>query len=112
MKYTEILSAVPHMSDFNLNALIKFSAEELAKRAEKRKEERTTWVKEMWDAYLMHPNATFYCRENLTIVAVYSRYGDTRIGTAFPINGDVFDEKTGIAVAFAKAIGEPVPDFV
>ena len=112
MKYSEILSAVPHMSDSNLNALIKFSAEELAKRAEKRKEERAAWVKEMYNAYIMHPNAEYRRRENLTVVAVYSCYGGTRIGTAFPINGDVFNEETGIAVAFAKAVGEPVPDFV
>lgn len=112
MKYSEILSAIPYMSDSNLNALFKFSAEELTKRAEKRNEERTAWVRDMCDMYLTHPNAEYHRRENLTIVAVYSHRIGTRIGTAFPINGDTFDEETGIAVAFAKAIGEPVPDFV
>lgn len=112
MNYTEILSAVPYMSDSQLNTLVKFSAEELAKRAEKRKEARAAWIKEMYEMYIMHPNAEYHCRENLTIVAVYNHYNGTHIGTAFPINGDTFDEETGIAVAFAKAIGEPVPDFV
>jgi hypothetical protein len=112
MKYSEILSAVPHMSDSNLNALIKFSTEELTKRAEKRKEMRAAWVKKMCDAYLSHPNACSHIRENLTIVAIYSHCCGTRIGTAFPVNGDTYNVDTGIAVAFAKAIGESVPDFV
>lgn len=112
MNYSEILSAVPYMSDSQLNTLIKFSAEEQVKRAEKHKEERAAWVKKMYDMYLGHPKAECRRWENLTIVAVYDYYEGTRIGTAFPINGDTFDEGTGIAVAFAKAIGEPVPDFV
>ena len=112
MKYTEILSAVPYMSDSHLNALIKFSADELVKRAEKRKEDRAAWVKKMCDMYLCHPNAESHIRENLTIVAVYNHFSGTRIGTAFPVNGDTYNAETGIAVAFAKAIGEAVPDFV
>lgn len=112
MKYSEILSVVPQMSETQLDTLIKFSIEELAKRVKEREEARTAWVEEMYGMYLAHPNAEAHRRENLTIVALYSHYNGTRIGTAFPINGDTFDEATGIAVAFAKAIGEPVPDFV
>ena len=112
MNYFEILSAVSYMSDSQLNALIKFSTEELTKRDEDREEARNAWIKKMCDMYLTHPNTECHRRENLTIVALYSHYNGTRIGTAFPVNGDSFDELTGIAVAFAKAIGEPVPDFV
>ena len=112
MMYTEILGAVSNMSDFQLNTLIQFSTEELTKRAKEREEARAAWVEEMNYMYLTHPNAECHRRENLTIVALYSHYNGTRIGTAFPINGDTFDEATGIAVAFAKALGEPVPDFV
>lgn len=112
MKYSEILSAVPYMSESHLNALIKFSTEELTRRAEKRKEARAAWVKDMYELYTMHPDTDYRCRENLTIVAVYGHYTGVRIGTAFPINGDAFDKKTGIAVAFAKAIGETIPDYI
>lgn len=112
MMYSEILSVVPHMSENQLNALIKFSTKELAKRAKEREEARTAWIKKMCSMYLSHPNAESHIRENLTIVAVYNHYCGTRIGTAFPVNGDIYNAETGIAVAFAKAIGEPVPDFV
>lgn len=107
MNYSEILSVVPHMSETQLNTLIKFSTEEL-----KRKEARIAWIKKMCDMYLSHPNAESHIRENLTIVAVYNHYCGTRIGTACPVNGDTYNAETGIAVAFAKAIGEPVPDFI
>lgn len=107
MNYSEILSVVPNMSETQLNTLIKFSTEEL-----KRKEARAAWIEKMCDMYISHPNAESHIRESLTIVAVYNHYCGTRIGTAFPVNGDTYNAETGIAVAFAKAIGEPVPDFI
>lgn len=37
---------------------------------------------------------------------------DDDIGVAAPRHGDKYDRKTGIAVAYAKAMGEAVPDYI
>lgn len=37
---------------------------------------------------------------------------DDYIGVAAPRHGDKYDRKTGIAVAYAKAMGEAVPDYI
>ena len=34
------------------------------------------------------------------------------MGTARPVHGDKFDKAVGIAVAYAKAIGIQVPDYI
>ena len=45
-------------------------------------------------------------------MATYSRYDGMKIGTAYPINGDAYDHDIGIAVAYAKAMGERIPDYI
>lgn len=54
------------------------------------------------------------CGVNLTfrkdVVIAYNDFGD--ITTAAPVRGDKYDRHTGIAVAYAKLIGEPIPDYI
>lgn len=47
-----------------------------------------------------------------TVVIALAWMGNVKMATATPVNGDVFDLHTGIAVAYAKACGERVPDYI
>ena len=70
---------------------------------------RKEWIEEHWLAVMAHPNAAIKFVGNRTIVAIYDRHDGVRVGTAYPINGDVYNCEIGIAVAYAKAMGEPIP---
>lgn len=100
------------MSDGALNALMTAIENEKSKRASQRETQRAIWI----DHHIRQFNNTYdavcHIRENLTIVAVYDEMEGTRIGTAYPINGDKYDYKVGVAVAFAKANGEDIPDYI
>ena len=101
-------------SDEELAALIEACYTETRRRKEELKRRRNEWSDS-------HVNKFYaYCGEmervgDTIIVAYYNPhplgYG-VRMGRTTPINGDVFDLDTGIAVAFAKACGERVPDFI
>ena len=82
------------------------------RREELRTVERKKWIDGHFYAFLNHPNAATIRVGDTTIVAAYVRNIGVYIGTAKPVHGDVFDEKVGIAVAYAKAFGTKVPDFV
>lgn len=47
-----------------------------------------------------------------TVVIALAWMGNVKIATATPIKGDKFDLRTGIAVAYAKACGERIPDYI
>lgn len=47
-----------------------------------------------------------------TVVIALAWMGNVKMATATPVNGDVFDLHTGIAVAYAKACGERIPDYI
>lgn len=44
------------------------------------------------------------------VVIAYNDLGE--IATAAPVRGDKYDRHTGIAVAYAKLNGEPIPDYI
>lgn len=44
------------------------------------------------------------------VVIAYNDFGE--IATAAPVRGDKYDRHTGIAVAYAKLNGEPIPDYI
>ncbi len=100
------------MTDTDLTNLFNACASEMAKREEARRERRSKWITNYYWAFTGHPNATVHISGQRTIVAIYSRYDGVRIGTAYPINGDTYDHDTGIAVAYAKALGERIPDYI
>ena len=104
--------ALSKMTDSDLTNLFNACASEMAKREEQRVARRFKWVNDYYWGFLNHPNASAQTIGQRTIVAVYSRCNGVQIGSAYPINGDVYDHDTGIAVAYAKAIGVKVPDYI
>lgn len=100
------------LTDIDLSNLFHSCADELQKRTDQRAKRRKDWIDEHWIAFLAHPNAAVHVSGKRTIVATYSRYEGVKIGTAYPINGDVFNSETGVAVAYAKALGESIPDYI
>ena len=44
------------------------------------------------------------------VVIAHNDFGD--IATAAPVHGDKYYRHTGIAVAYAKLCGEPIPDYI
>ena len=103
---------VSKLTDTDLSNLFHSCADELQKRADQRAKRRTEWIQSYYWGFMGHSHATFHTSGKRTIVAIYSRYDGVRIGTAYPINGDVYDHETGIAVAYAKALGERIPDYI
>ena len=104
--------SVSNLTDTDLSNLFNSCATELQKRADQRVKRRKDWIDEHWIAFLAHPNAAVHTSGKRTIVAIYSRYEGVKIGTAYPINGDVFNSETGVAVAYAKAMGERIPGYI
>ena len=113
MNYTNNCSySVPRMTDDALadflNAIIAEQTAREKKKAIKRKEWIDLWYTEFVNRY----DTVAITRGELTIVATFDEYNGQRIGTAYPVKGDKFDSKTGIAVAYAKAIGLEIPNYI
>lgn len=101
-------------SDEELAALMEACYTEVQRRKKELERRRNEWI----DSHINKYEA--YCgkmeRVGDTIIVAFFNpspigYG-VRMGRSTPFNGDVFDLDTGIAVAFAKACGERVPDFI
>ena len=112
MKTTTNSFSVSRLTDSDLRNLRFAVAEEISKRERKREEERRKWIDGHYFAFLNYPNATSIQVGDTTIVAVYARNTGVRIGTAKPVHGDVFNKEVGLAVAYAKAFGDTIPDFI
>ena len=97
------------MTDKDLDELYLSAQAERIRRADN-KRKRTAWVNKYYHQYQLSIANSKRIGET-TVVAVKWMNG-IRIGVATPVNGDVFDAPTGIAVAYAKACGESIPDFV
>lgn len=95
------------LADF-LNAIIAEQTAREKKKAIKRKE----WIDQWYTEFINRYDTVSIIRGELTIVATFDEYNGQRIGTAYPVKGDEFDSMTGIAVAYAKAIGLEVPDYI
>jgi hypothetical protein len=85
---------------------------EINARAKTRAANRAAWVRKMHDLNLCHPNATCMQIGEVTVVSVYSRYNGLCMGKARPVNDDAYNAEVGVAVAFAKACDEPIPDYI
>lgn len=100
------------MTDNELLALASNICEERQRRERKRREEHDRWIGGYYYAFLNNPNASVVHVGETTVVALWSRNLGLRMGTAVPVHGDVFDHDTGIAVAYAKAVGDKIPDYI
>jgi hypothetical protein len=104
--------SVSNLTDIDLSNLFHSCADELQKRADQRSRRRTEWIKSYCWSFMAHPHAAVHTSEKRAIVAIYDRYDGVKIGTAYHINGDVYDYETGVAVAYAKALGKHIPDYI
>ena len=104
--------SLSNLTDSDLSRLATECTMERERRERKRKEERQKWVDGYYYAFLYHPNATAIQVGDTTVVAVYGRNTGMHIGTAKRVHGDVFNREVGLAVAYAKAFGDTIPDFI
>jgi hypothetical protein len=100
------------LSDKALNTLYNDVCREINARAEAKVVKRAQWVRQMYSRFQSHPNSAYMQIGETTIVSVYSRYSGVGIGKASPCNDDKYNFEVGIAVAFAKACCEPIPDYI
>ena len=99
------------LSKLTDNDLSKLIAEcMMEQECREREEQRDRWVDGYYCAFLNHPNASVIHVGETTVLALWSRNLGLRMATATPIRGDVFNHKTGIAVAYAKAVGDEIPN--
>jgi hypothetical protein len=101
-----------NLTDTDISQLLAECQQELERREQHRTAERKRWIESCYYGFMSHPNASFTQIGNVIVVAVYSRTKGIVMGTARPVHGDTFDRAVGIAVAYAKAIGLQVPDYI
>lgn len=73
---------------------------------------RQEWIDKYYDYAMTGLGFTHeihFCKD-VTIVAAYTY--PAKIYTAAPRHGDKYNKETGIAVAYAKCVGDPVPDYI
>ena len=100
------------LSDEELTELASNCCEERQRRERERKERRSKWIYSFHSAFMRHPNATYKRVGETVVVSVYDRYTGILMGATSPHGDDKFELSTGIAVAFAKAMGERIPEFI
>lgn len=98
-------------SDADLDQLEILVKEEKGKRYCERIIRRNEWIQELlFECY--SSGGKIIKVGDTTVVAIADGYGSVSIGKATPVKGDKFDIEVGIAVAYAKAKGKPVPSFI
>ena len=96
-------------TDTDLHTLLEAVQDEIARREDARKRRRAEWIEHMsWEAY--HRGAVEVVDE--TVIVAVLKNGSVHMAKTHPINDDVFDMDTGVAVAYCKAVGLRVPDFI
>ena len=100
--------------DAELHTLLEAVQDEIAKRNDARKHKRREWIDSHINKFCAYCGKSERVGDTI-VVACFNPspigYG-VRMGRSTPIKGDVFDLDTGIAVAFAKAMGERIPEFI
>lgn len=99
------------MTDDELKNLLDNCRTEVVRRG-RLKTQRDNWVNDYYAKFANTYDTSCIVVGEVTVAAVYDDFAGMRLGKATPINGDVYNEKVGIAVAFAKAIGHKVPEFI
>ena len=97
-------------SDADLAELRHLICEETCNRERKRREARQNWIYRYAQEAYHHGN--FEVIGGNTVVVAVCQNGHIVMGKTTPVNGDKFDLDTGVAVAYAKAVGLCIPDFI
>lgn len=71
--------------------------------------DREEWINKMYLAWLEDDNACDDAWRDKTIGILVYKNGKFKLGQSTCSATDAFNRKTGIAVAYARAIGEPIP---
>ena len=97
------------MADKDLEELYLSAQEERIRRADN-KIKRNKWISDRYHQFKCCCGDYKVVGE--TVVIALAWMGNVKMATATPVKGDKFVLSTGIAVAYAKACGERIPDFV
>lgn len=101
---------VNKFTDSDLIALLNAVEEEIHHREERRKLEREKWIVNHYEQF--HCCYGDYKVVGNTVVIALPWLGSVKMATATAVKGDKFDLRIGIAVAYAKACGERIPDYI
>lgn len=97
------------LSDAGLAQLQQDVNEEILRREAQKQRARKDWIyRYSYEAY----HCGNYMVIGNTVVVAVEKNGRILMGKTSPINGDKFDQDTGVAVAYCKALGLRVPDFI
>lgn len=105
-----IMGWLSKWSDADLQELRLLIAEETCGRERKRKQMRRNWIDRYAREAYHRGNYEVICGN--TVVVAVCQNGHIVMGKSTPVNGDKFDLDTGVAVAYAKAVGVRIPEFV
>lgn len=105
-----IMGWLSKWSDADLVELRQLVCEETCNRERKRRQKRDEWINKYMTMF--RANRVEYTRVGDTIVVAAHRGWSIGIGKSTPTKNDKFDLNTGIAVAYAKALGDRIPDFI
>lgn len=104
--------ALSKLTDSDLFRLATECMMEQERREEARRTRRKTWIRDYHSAFLRHPNAIYKVLGETVVVSVYDRCTGIHMSATTPTGDDKFELSTGIAVAFAKAMGERIPEYI
>lgn len=68
---------------------------------------RTAWIDKWFNRYRFDFAVHMNTMGSITAVELYGK-----VGISKPCNGDKYDKKTGIAVAYAKARSVDIPEYI
>lgn len=73
---------------------------------------RANWIEHYYQLAMCDSNVTIEALNHTIAVALISVTGCPLVAMSHPSRKDEYDEKTGIAVAMAKVLREPIPEFI
>lgn len=102
--------ALSRLSDCALAVLQQDVNEEIRRREAQKQKARKDWISSKLKDFCLRGGS--YMKMDTTVVVAIKWNGAVRVGKTTPSRSDKFDLDTGIAVACAKACGEPIPDYI
>lgn len=101
-----VMDWLSRWTDGELDELRSLLNEETSARERKRNQ----WIENHYTQF-QHRCGNYKVIGNTVVIALFWM-GIVKMATATTVKDDKFDLRTGIAVAYAKACGERIPDFV
>lgn len=105
-----IMGWLSQWSDADLAELRHLICEETCNRERKRREAREKWIARQLASFQSNHGENQRIGDTIVVSALY--YDKVVMDKTTPTKNDKFDLDTGIAVAYAKAIGLRIPDFI